>query len=59
MSAREALLRSVYSLKAMSQNDMEKLVDAFAHELGVEFVVSIHEMLACRCRGARWGQGCG
>jgi hypothetical protein len=23
----------VYALKAMSQNDMEKLVDAYAHEL--------------------------
>jgi hypothetical protein len=33
MNARETLIRSVYALKAMSQNDMEKLVDAYAHEL--------------------------
>jgi hypothetical protein len=33
MSAREDLIRSVYALKNMSQNDMEKLVDAYAHEL--------------------------
>ena len=32
MSAREALIRSMYAL-VMSQNDMEKLVDAYAHEL--------------------------
>lgn len=36
MSAREDLIRSVYSLKNMSQNDMEKLVDAYAHELAEE-----------------------
>lgn len=33
MSAREELIRSVYALRNMSQNDMEKLVDAYAHEL--------------------------
>jgi hypothetical protein len=33
MSAREDLIKSVYALKSMSQNDMEKLVDAYAHEL--------------------------
>ena len=33
MTVRETLIRSVYALKAMSQNDMEKLVDAYAHEL--------------------------
>ena len=31
MSAREALIRSVYS--KLSQNQMEELVDNFAHEL--------------------------
>ena len=31
MSAREALLRSVYS--KLSQNQMEELVDNYAHEL--------------------------
>lgn len=31
MSARETLIRSVYS--KLSQNQMEKLVDAYAHEL--------------------------
>jgi hypothetical protein len=31
MSAREKLLRSVYS--KLSQNQMEELVDAYAHEL--------------------------
>lgn len=34
MSAREALIRSVYS--KLSQNQMEELVDAFAHELAEE-----------------------
>jgi hypothetical protein len=36
MSAREELIRSVYALKNMSQNDMEKLVDAYAHDLAEE-----------------------
>ncbi|WP_157875608.1 MULTISPECIES: hypothetical protein [unclassified Streptomyces] len=34
MSAREDLIRSVYS--KLSQNQMEELVDAFAHELAEE-----------------------
>ncbi|MGN6126742.1 MAG: hypothetical protein ACTHON_09270 [Humibacter sp.] len=43
MSAREALIRSVYGLKNMSQNDMEKLVDAYAHELAEKIRVTARQ----------------
>ena len=40
-------------------NLMTELPGPLRHEGGVEFVIPVHGWLACRCRDARWGPGCG
>lgn len=44
MSAREALIRSVYA--TLSQNQMAQRVDAFAHELAEQIRAEIRQLKA-------------